>query len=141
MAKIPSYEDMYGGKYVNPEEDLKGKGKIKLKITHVEALELFCPGAGKNYKVVLTCYGAKKKVAVNKTSAKKLHAAWGKDYVKWCNHDIVVEYGVVNGKPAVLCAPVKGDASPPPATEAPEEPGANDGPVDDLEIPEDQIPK
>lgn len=134
--KTPSYHDMYGGKYVNPD-DLKGKGKIKLKIIAVEVLELFCPGAGKNWKVVFTCHGAKKKVAVNKTSAKKFYAAWGEDYMKWNHHDITVEQGVVNGKQAVLCNPVKGEATAPP----PEEPGANDGPVDDLEIPEDQIPK
>lgn len=149
MAKTPSYQDMYGGKYVNPD-DLKGKGRIKLKIIAVEAIELFCPGAGKNWKVVFSCAGAKKKVAVNKTSAKKFVKLWGEDYMKWCHHDITVEHGVVNGKPAVLCSPIKGDAAAPstaetnnpsPIDDETPEPGATDGPVDDLEIPEDQIPK
>ena len=59
-----------------------------------------------------------KKLAVNKTSAKRLRAAWGENFPDWVGHTITVARGQVNGKAATLCTPVKGtpQSAPRPST-------------------------
>ena len=76
---IPSYQDLYGGEYLNPV-DLSGK-VVRVMFTKAEVLELRCQNQ-KNHKIVLSAKlengtPCKKKVAVNKTSAKQLAVAWG----------------------------------------------------------------
>lgn len=149
-APLPRYEDIYGSEYVSPDDFPEGK-KFKAKILNVEAIELTCIKGGrpvKNVKYVLTCEKVKKKIAVNKTSAKRLAMAWGKDALKWIGCVIEMEGGFVNNKPATLLTPVKGGSSPAkPAPnlptvpkEDPPEPGSFDGQEDDLSLPEESIP-
>lgn len=107
---IPRYEDLYGSEYVSPEDYPEGHS-VTLKILRHEVIELTCVKAGravKNMKCVLTCEGSKKKVAVNKTSAKRLAMAWGKEFKSWEGHYITVEGGQVNGRPATLLTPTQG---------------------------------
>jgi hypothetical protein len=112
MKPLPKYEDIYGSEYVSPEDYPSGKS-TRAKITAIEGLELTCNKGGrmiKNVKYVLTCSGLKKKVAVNKTSAKRLAMEWGKDGLKWVGHTIEIAGGLVGNKPATLLTPIVGSA-------------------------------
>lgn len=82
MAKqtIPSYDALYGSEFLNPL-DLGGK-TVRVIFTKAEVLELRCQNK-KAQKIVLTAKlgngtPCRKKVVVNKTSAKQLALAWGK---------------------------------------------------------------
>lgn len=139
---IPRYEDLYGSQFVSPEDFPEGK-RAKVKIQSFEVSELAVykgRGVVKNKKVVLTCEGCKKKIAVNKTSAKRLASAWGKDFAAWPGHYIFVEGGEVNGKAATLLTPVRDN--PPAATvTTPQETGDETLHDDDLSnIDESAIP-
>lgn len=120
-APLPRYEDVYGSQYVSPD-DFHGGKTVTVKIVDLEHLELTCVKGGrpqKNMKIVATCDGCKKKLAINKTSAKRLAMAWGKDFTNWIGKSIQVGGGEVNGRPATLVTPVKGPGEPtPPANEA-----------------------
>lgn len=139
---IPRYEDLYGSTYVSPEDFPDGK-RAKVKITAFEVLELAVYKGGravKNKKVVLTCEGCKKKIAVNKTSAKRLAQAWSKDFTKWPGHFITVEGGEVNGKAATLLTPVRDSAAPATVTTADESGDETLMDGEDLSFPEEKIP-
>lgn len=138
---LPRYEDLYGSTYVSPEDFPEGK-RAKVKIINLEALDLTVYKGGravKNKKVVLTCENCKKKIAVNKTSAKRLAAAWGKDFTLWVGKTIIVEGGEVNGKAATLLQPVR-DTAPAAAVTAHEETG-DETLAEDLDFPEDKVPE
>lgn len=125
---IPRYEDVYGSPFFSPVDFNNGQ-TIRLKIISTSVDELTCVKgnkAVKNLKCVLTCQGEKKKIAVNKTSAKRLAAKWGKEFSGWHGKTIIVGAGEVNGKPATLLTPVD-DAD-------------RAEPVDELSIPEENIP-
>lgn len=102
---IPSYEDIYGGQYFSPA-DLH-EGAVTAKIVNLTYDEIFCKGVGKNSKIILELAGQKKKIVVNKTSAKALAYAWGKDFGAWKGKTVHADGGNVNGKAAVLLTPVK----------------------------------
>ena len=144
--KIPSYNDLYGGQYLNPV-DLCGK-TIRVTFTKAEVLELRCQNQ-KNDKIVLSAalengQACKKKIAVNKTSAKQLAVAWGipnteKGCPEWLgklaelSHAKVQAFGAM--KDCVLISPLEGKTSATvvheeePLDDAPDtlnEPGAND---------------
>lgn len=105
MNNIPCYEDMYAGTYFSPEDFGPGE-QLVVTITAHEAMELTVRGKGKNWKMVLTVADQMKKVAVNKTSWKRLVLAWGKDFDAWIGGQIRLERGEVNGKSATLCTPL-----------------------------------
>lgn len=131
LKDIPRWEDIYGGKFFSPA-DLH-EGPVTAKITQLEYNdELFCKGAGKNARVVLTLEGHKKQIVVNKTSAKALAFAFGRDFNTWRGKTVTATGGDVNGKAAVLLRPVK-DRVPPaqskppaPIPEPPKEPPKDD---------------
>lgn len=141
---LPRYQDVYGSEYVSPDDIPEGK-VFRAKILDIEGLELTCIKGGKpvkNVKYVLTCEKVKKKIAVNKTSAKRLAMAWGQDGLKWIGQSIEVRSGMVNNKPATLLTPVKGAPVPNlPTVPPPDEPGSNDGPMEDLSLPDESIPQ
>ncbi len=103
--EIPRYEDMYAGEYFSPEDFAPGES-LTVTITSHIAAELTVRGKGKNWKMVLTVADQIKKVAVNKTSWKRLILAWGKDFDSWIGGQIRLERGEVNGKSATLCTPL-----------------------------------
>lgn len=121
---IPSYDDIYGSEYLNPV-DLNGK-TIRVVFTQADARELRCQNQ-KNHKIVLRAKlengtPCKKLVAVNKTSAKQLAAAWGKPDTKagcknWLgkradlSHAKVQAFGAL--KDCVLITPVDDAANVP----------------------------
>lgn len=112
MSEIPRYEDMYAGTYFSPDDFVNGDNAV-VTITAHEAGELTVRGKGKNWRMVLTVAENIKKVAVNKTSWKRLTLAWGKDFDAWIGNTIRVERGEVNGKAAVLCTALARKAAPP----------------------------
>jgi len=144
--EIPSYQDLYGSEYLNPV-DLNGK-TVRVIFTKAEVLELRCQNQ-KNYKIVLTAKlengaACKKKVAVNKTSAKQLAVAWGIPDTKtgskvWLgkradlSHTKVQAFGSM--KDCVLITPVDGAKATPVVQE--EEPLSDSGPgeLEDLTPP------
>lgn len=144
---IPKYDDLYGSEYVSPEDFTPGQ-RIKVQIARFEILELTVAKGGraiKNQKCVLTVNGTdgkprKKKIAVNKTSAKKLAAAWTKDFQKWVGHWITVEGGDVNGKAATLLHPVRDNTTPAPASVTHPQETGDETLSDDLAIDENAIP-
>ena len=104
---VSRYEDLDGSQYLSPE-DLK-PGEIKtVSFDSFKEEELTCNVGGrvnKGVKVVMTVPGAKKKVAINKTSAKALSRAWGKDFKDWVGKPVTIQRGRVNNKPCVLVRP------------------------------------
>lgn len=137
---IPCYNDLYGSTFVSPEDFPDGK-RAKVKIVSFEVSELAVYKGGravKNKKVVLTCENCKKKIAVNKTSAKRLAQAWGKDFNNWPGHYITVEGGEVNGKAATLLTPVRDN--PPSANVTTAQETGDETLHDDLEFDESKLP-
>ncbi len=130
---LPKYTDIYGSQYVSPEDFPNGK-QVLMKILSLEAIELTCIKGGrpvKNVKIVATCQGSKKKLAINKTSAKRMAMEWTQDFNLWVGKSISVTGGEVNGKPATLCTPIRED-------------GRSSEPYDDqtgevLDVPEQEI--
>lgn len=118
-AAIPAYEDVYGGEYFSPA-DLHD-GPVTARITNLSYDEVFCVGAGKKKKIILTLAGQKKKICVNKTSAKALAFAFSKDFQKWKGQTVAATGGEVNGKAAVLLRPVKASGSQKPSSSTPTE--------------------
>lgn len=115
-ANIPPYEDIYGGQYFSPA-DLH-EGPVTAKITALKYDKVFCPKINKEKQlIILTLAGQKKKICVNKTSAKAMAFAFGKDWQAWVGKTIICNGGQVNGKAAVLLTPVveRGAAKPPPS--------------------------
>ena len=106
---IPRYEDMYGSTYVSPEDFTVGK-EVKAVLAEMEARKVWCPGKGENDRVtfhlVVNGVQSKKRVVVNKTSAKALAAKWGKDYTKWTGKTVTVRRAEVSGRAAVLITPL-----------------------------------
>ena len=133
------YADVYGSEFVAPDDIPRGKKFTLLIAGHnVQMLQGFANGKklDPKKKVVFTCTDAKgkpckAKIAVNKTSAKRLRAAWGEDFDAWVGKSITVETGLVQGKPAVLLTPVQDKAAP----------VATSADVDDLSIPDEAIPE
>jgi len=121
--KIPSFQDLYGGDYLNPV-DLNGK-KIRVTFTKAEVLELRCQNQ-KNDKIVLSAalesgQACRKKIAVKKTSAKALAVAWGipnteKGCPEWLgklaelSHAKVQAFGAM--KDCILISPLEGAVKP-----------------------------
>ncbi len=113
--EIPRYEDMYAGEYFSPEDFAAGESLLVTVTGHMAA-ELTVRGKGKNWKMVLTVADQIKKLAVNKTSWKRLILAWGKDFDSWVGGQIRLERGEVNGKSATLCNPLPRKEPPKPAS-------------------------
>lgn len=105
QAQVDRYwDELYGSEYLSPV-DLNGK-RVTVKIVKQERLALSVNGAGaKKPKIVFSCEGCRKKVAMNKTSAKRLALAWGKDFSSYVGRSITIEGGMVMGKPALMLYP------------------------------------
>lgn len=124
---LPTWDDAYGSPYFSPADF--HAGAVTMTIREVEYRALFCPGSGINNRVVLLCAGQTKLVAVNKTSAKALGLAFGKEFTLWKGKTISVRGGMVNGKPAVLCTALP-NGSPRRSTSTPTAPLPSDIPQD-----------
>lgn len=123
-----TYENLFGKKYVGPD-DLKGKPDVHAEFTSYKVATVFNPNTNeKEVKLTLTVKGGKKEIVLNKTSARALAAVWGKpagtDWSAWLNRPIIIRYGMVNRKPAVLITPASvapGDDLSPPDGDVPDE--------------------
>ena len=133
-----TFQDLFGKTYVGPD-DLKGKPDVRTEFASYKVATVFNPNTNaKEVKLTLTVKGGKKAVVLNKTSARALAAVWGKptgtDWSDWLNRPIIIRYGMVNRKPAVLITP----AAVAPGKAAPrEEPGATE--PDDLGDPPAEV--
>jgi hypothetical protein len=81
MSEIDSFDDLYGSKYISVP-DLKG-GEPRLKIGKVGVEELREKNGTTKRKYVVWFDGVEKGLVINKTNAKKLAEAYGKDPSKW----------------------------------------------------------
>jgi len=99
------YEDIYGSEYLSPP-DIPADKTIKVTFIACDVRELYCNGQ-KNVRCVMTVDGAKKKVAINKTSAKVLAKAWGKEFSDWLNKPVIIRRGQVNRREAILVSPAE----------------------------------
>lgn len=107
--KIPRWEDMYGSTYLSPE-DLPANKTFEAVFITQKPVKVFCKGKH-SLRVVVTATvngkPSKKPICINKTSAKALSRVWGKDdFNQWLNKPVTIRRGAVNGKPAILIAPV-----------------------------------
>lgn len=117
---IPRYTDMYASEFFSPDDFEFGK-PLLLQITGHEASKLKLAKAGRvveNWKMVLLVSGAPqglhlKKLAINKTSFRRLKLKWGAGAVSddWVNtlvgQWISVGRDKVNGKDATLATPAE----------------------------------
>jgi len=97
------YQDLYGSEYLSPD-DLKPGQKVEATFTSYEVRELFCKGK-KNYRCTMTAENRKKRVCINKTSAKAMARAWGKDFSNWLNKPVTIMRSEVNRKQAIIVTP------------------------------------
>src|SRR6516164_3889241 len=82
MSEIDNdFDALYGSKYLSVA-DLKD-GEPRLKIGKVEVAELREKNGASKRKYVMWFEGADKGLVVNKTNAKKLADAYGKQTQKW----------------------------------------------------------
>lgn len=132
--------EIYASRFIGLR-DLKEAGKpvtLKIKTVLVEQLEsIVLDGrrieGGDRGILVFDRPSGKCELILNKTSYRALQRAWGKDPKAWIGSQVTVKLGKVNGKEATLVEPCeKAVPTLPPITL----PGG-----DDLEFPEDRIPK
>src|SRR5882757_3936909 len=72
MPKAISYQDMYGGEYIGPDDIAIGQS-VTYEFTKVTAREVFVPQMQQKItRAVISLAGQKKLLCVNKTSAKNL---------------------------------------------------------------------
>ncbi len=109
--EIPRYEDMYKSDYFSPDDFQPGEC-LPVKILAVEGLELEnkAKRVPKKWRAVFTVEGQTKKVAVNKTSYKRLRPVVGVEFEHCVGKWISISGAEVNGKPAVLCTPIAAPA-------------------------------
>jgi hypothetical protein len=81
MSEFEDFDTLYGSKYLSVA-DLKD-GEPRLKIGKVEVVELREKNGTTKRKYVIWFEGADKGLVVNKTNAKKLADAYGKQPTKW----------------------------------------------------------
>jgi hypothetical protein len=81
MSEFEDFDALYGSKYLSVA-DLKD-GEPRLKIGKVEVAELREKNGTSKRKFVIWFEGADKGLVVNKTNAKKLADAYGKQPQKW----------------------------------------------------------
>jgi hypothetical protein len=81
MSEFEDFDALYGSKYFSVA-DLKD-GEPRLKIGKVEVVELREKNGTTKRKYVIWFEGADKGLVVNKTNAKKLADAYGKQATKW----------------------------------------------------------
>jgi hypothetical protein len=113
VRQLKSLDEIYGSEFLSPDDIPQGK-----KITVIIQLadwqhfpEAICKGRKipAHDRVTLQCntpagQKCRAKLAVNKTSMRRLRDAWGEDYKKWEGKTITIERGLVDGKKAVLLA-------------------------------------
>jgi hypothetical protein len=116
---MASYDDLYGSRFLSATEL---KAPVTAVIERIDE-ETLGRGAEARTKVVLYAKGAKKGIVVNKTNARTLADAFGKDFNAWPGHQITVkaEPTTFGGKSTlgVRIYPVNGAISAPKAPEAP----------------------
>jgi hypothetical protein len=81
MSESDEFDDLYGTKYLSAV-DLK-ENEPRLKIGKVEVADLRDKSGTTRRKYVVLFEGVDKGLVINKTNAKKLAEAYGKQSVKW----------------------------------------------------------
>jgi len=81
MVTVADFDKIYGSKYLG-EADLEG-GEPRLKISKVELVELRDKNGSTKLKFVIWFEDTDKGLVLNKTNAKKLADAYGKQPDKW----------------------------------------------------------
>jgi hypothetical protein len=81
MSDTDEFDDLYGSKYLSAA-DLKER-EPRLKIGKVEVAELRDKSGTIKRKYVVLFEGVDKGLVINKTNAKKLAEAYGKQSTKW----------------------------------------------------------
>lgn len=116
------YEDLYGSEYLSPDDLEQGK-EIEAEFINYEVRQLFCQGK-KNTRLTVAASvngkATKKRICINKTSAKALARAWGKEFDGWLNKPVTIRRGMVNRKAAILICPA-GQATQPNADDISDE--------------------
>jgi hypothetical protein len=86
MLDEEAFDDIYGSKYFSVS-DLKD-GEPRFKVGKVEVAELREKNGATKRKFVLLFEGVDKGLVVNKTNAKKLAEAYGKQSSKWVGQTV-----------------------------------------------------
>ena len=81
MSDIDDFDDLYGSKYFSAS-DLKDS-EPRLKVGKVEVAELREKNGTTKRKYVMLFEGVEKGLVINKTNARKLADAYGKQSSKW----------------------------------------------------------
>jgi hypothetical protein len=81
MSDTDEFDDLYGSRYLSAA-DLK-EGEPRLKIGKVEVAELRDKTGTTKRKYVVLFEGVDKGLVINKTNAKRLAEAYGKQSTKW----------------------------------------------------------
>jgi len=103
MPDEARYEDIYSSEYLSPV-DLQPGQSVDATFVGYDVRELYCKGQY-NIRCTMTVKGGKKRICINKTSARALARAWGKAFADWINKPVTIRRGMVNKKPAILVAP------------------------------------
>lgn len=114
---LPRYEDIFGSQYLSPD-DLK-PGEVKtVTISAMDSHDEWyinnrrqMKDGKPEVKVILEIAGAKKKIVLNKTSAKALKKAFGEynadNGAGWVGKQVRVSRGMISKKHCVLVHPVE----------------------------------
>jgi hypothetical protein len=119
MSEIDDFDDLYGSKYFSVS-DLKD-GEPRLKIGKVEVVELREKNGTSKRKYVVLFEGIEKGLVINKTNARKLADAYGKQSVKWIGQAVQLYSEETTFGKGVRVRPLRR-----PATPAEPDPDLND---------------
>ncbi len=106
MSNESDFDDLYGSKYFSAA-DLHGETP-RHRIGKVELAELKEKDGSTKSKYLVYFEGAEKALVLNKTNAKKLAAAYGKDHPKWIGMEVELYAEMTGlGKEGVRLRPLK----------------------------------
>jgi hypothetical protein len=119
MSDIDDFDDLYGSKYFSVS-DLKDS-EPRLKIGKVEVAELREKNGTTKRKYVMLFEGVEKGLVINKTNARKLADAYGKQSLKWIGQIVQLYSEDTSFGKGVRVRPLRK-----PATPAEPDPALND---------------
>ena len=111
MSDEDVFDDIYGSKYFSVP-DLKD-GEPRFKIGKVEVAELREKNGATKRKFVVLFEGVDKGLVVNKTNAKKLAEAYGKESSKWVGQIVQLYSEETTFGKGVRVRPLRKPATPP----------------------------
>ena len=119
MSDIDDFDDLYGSKYFSVS-DLKDS-EPRLKVGKVEVAELREKNGTTKRKYVMLFEGVEKGLVINKTNARKLADAYGKQSSKWIGQIVQLYAEETSFGKGVRVRPIRK-----PATPAEPDPDLND---------------